>query len=548
MRHPAVPPFLALLAGAVAALYLPLGAAPWLAAGAVACWQIAIVAFIASRLLLSVAAALAAIALSASASALHVDWQRRHAPIRALVPVSAARPSDAEPVVLEGVLTDDASLDEEGASLRLRVERVRWNGVAVALPGTVLLSVAGQPDAGRVRAWTRGRRIRAPALLRRAAHYRNDGVADAELALARRGVALVGSIKSAALVEVTATAPGWEEHMARVRAFVRRTVAGALPADREAAAVVTAILIGDRAGLPPETERRMQRAGTYHVIAISGGNIALFAMLAWGVARALVRSGRGATLVAMAFVASYGLLVGTGASVGRAVLAALVFLLARLFDHRAPPINAIALVGIVFLAWDPLATVDVGFLLSFGATAGILLAAPPGIAALAALLGGRAASRPALVALWLVSLVIATIAAEIALLPIQASAFHRVTLAGLALNLVAIPAMAVVQVAGMAAVAASLAGIDMLLPPAAWAARCGARALVDSAALVDVMPALTWRVAAPPVWLAACYGAACALIAWRRWPRLQRGFGSVALVCGAAIASSGAERAPPDRR
>ena len=36
---------------------------------------------------------------------------------------------------------------------------------------------------------------------------------------------------------------------------------------------VTAVLIGDRTGLPDEIRTRLQAAGTYHVIAISGGNI-----------------------------------------------------------------------------------------------------------------------------------------------------------------------------------------------------------------------------------------------------------------------------------
>ena len=44
-----------------------------------------------------------------------------------------------------------------------------------------------------------------------------------------------------------------------------------------AAAIVTAILIGDRAGLDDRVERDLQEAGTYHVIAISGGNIAILA-------------------------------------------------------------------------------------------------------------------------------------------------------------------------------------------------------------------------------------------------------------------------------
>ncbi len=71
---------------------------------------------------------------------------------------------------------------------------------------------------------------------------------------------------------------------AALRAFtrdaVRRHVGGR---DLQSAAIVTAILIGDRVGLDQDVQRRLQEAGTYHVIAISGGNIAILAgLLLWG--------------------------------------------------------------------------------------------------------------------------------------------------------------------------------------------------------------------------------------------------------------------------
>ena len=48
------------------------------------------------------------------------------------------------------------------------------------------------------------------------------------------------------------------------------------------AAIATAVLIGDRSGLPDADTRRLQDAGTYHVIAISGGNIAILTLLLLG--------------------------------------------------------------------------------------------------------------------------------------------------------------------------------------------------------------------------------------------------------------------------
>ena len=44
-------------------------------------------------------------------------------------------------------------------------------------------------------------------------------------------------------------------------------------------------MIGDRAGLDEGVQRSLQEAGTYHVIAISGGNIAILAGLLLGAFR-----------------------------------------------------------------------------------------------------------------------------------------------------------------------------------------------------------------------------------------------------------------------
>jgi competence protein ComEC len=94
--------------------------------------------------------------------------------------------------------------------------------------------------------------------------------------------------------------------------------------------------------------------------------------------------------------------------------------------------------------------------------------------------------------------------------------FGRVSVVSVAMNLVAIPAMAVTQLAGLAAVAAAA------IAPAA-ATVCGgvaavaAQALVGSSALVEDVPWAAHRVPGPGAPLLVAYYAALAA-AWR-WPR-----------------------------
>ena len=108
--------------------------------------------------------------------------------------------------------------------------------------------------------------------------------------------------------------------------------------------------------------------------------------------------------------------------------------------------NVVAVAACLAVAVAPAAIVDGGFLLSFGATAAILLGVPALLRVLP-----NASSRVVRAAVTGVAgMLAATLCAEVALAPIGASLFGRVTFAGLALNLSAIPLMTVVQCAGMA--------------------------------------------------------------------------------------------------
>ncbi len=418
---------------------------------------------------------------------------------------------------MEGVLRSDATPTESGVSLSIEVDglvgqvgRVGRAGEddAESRPGPigpgktsggVLVTVVGSLAAGRIDEWRAGRRVRLPVMLRRPSRYLDPGVPDHERALARRGTTLVGTTKSGALVEMLARGSWLDESLASVRAFSRRAIGDAVGRwSPRSAAIVAAIVIGDRAGLDDEVQRRLQEAGTYHVIAISGGNIAILAGLLLGAFRAAGWLGRGAMLSAIGLLIVYAKLVGGGASVDRATLMAVVYFIGRALDHRSPPLNSLALVVALLVASDPLSVADPAFALTCGATLAILVVVPAVIAF------AREWPRPLPP---LVATFAASAAAEAVLFPVGAIVFSRVTFAGLGLNFVAIPLMGVAQVAGMmvvplAAIGAPLASI------AGWVAHAGAAGLVGSADLVRFAPVLTYRVAPPSAVATVIYYAA----------------------------------------
>src|SRR5499427_9211026 len=242
--------------------------------GAVAAWRTGRPTWLVSFVMLGFAAGGALLASDA--------WQRAHDSTlrRAFDEIARAERSQAEAigrvlpmdpsafVLVEGRLRADASPGPSGVSLNLVADRIQ--PLAIVAPfrqveGGLLVSVGGAMGATQAGEWRAGRRVRLPAELHRAARYLNYGVPDGEQALERRGIALVGSVKSGALVEVVARGGAIDELMAAVRACSRRAIRDAVGRWSErSAAIVLAIVIGDRSGLDDDVERRLQEAGTYH--------------------------------------------------------------------------------------------------------------------------------------------------------------------------------------------------------------------------------------------------------------------------------------------
>jgi competence protein ComEC len=245
----------------------------------------------------------------------------------------------------------------------------------------------------------------------------------------------------------------------------------------------------------------------------------------------------------------YGMIAASGASVSRAVTVAAVMLTARALDQRGSSLNAVGVAAAVAVAWSPVVVFDAGFLLSFGATVGILL----GVPRLSAVLDGRAARRRAgtphttstrllrrlRTSAWL--LCAATVAAEVAVAPVGAAFFSRVPLAGLLLNFAAIPLMTCVQVGGLA-IAACAGWLDPLARAAAVSVHLAASGLFQSTRLIDVAPWLSLEVRPPSWWVIAAYYSALLFLFHGRLRKPAAGV----LVSAAAVMLSGPDLAARD--
>jgi competence protein ComEC len=493
MPTPAALPAVGLIAGALAGALIPMP--PGIAAALVGvAWIAAAVAYARGHGGMLAVVAAAGFFFAGADTAADAHAMLLHSPLRSRF-VSSSLP---DPVVVGGRLVNDGSRTDYGAALDLLVERVVIDGEMLPALGRVRLSVSGALVDGPIARWRAGREVRMPVSLRRPQPYMNPGSTEQELALARRGVELVGSVKSGALVEVVRPGNPVQEAAAAVRAWIRRALVRQMPWSPRTRGIATAILIGDRAGLGANLEERLRRAGTYHVIAISGGNIAILAASLIMLARGGGASPRTAATAVIAVVAAYGSIVIGGPSVARATVAAIIYFVAELVDRRAVALNLLLATAVIAIVQDPLSVLDAGFALTFGATLGILVAARRcgfGIHRVLEWAGAPTSTRRRLEPA--VALLAATVAAEVMLFPVGAWTFSQVTFAGLVLNFLAIPLMSVVQIGALIAVL--LSPLPWVGWPAAAVTHLAALGLVDSTRLLDWMPWLAWRVPPPPL-------------------------------------------------
>ena len=215
-------------------------------------------------------------------------------------------------------------------------------------------------------------------------------------------------------------------------------------------------MLGQRAAIPDDLTDDLNRAGISHLVAISGQNVAivagvLVASLAWLIGR------RPATFAAMLLIWLYAVFVGGEPSVMRAAVMATVMLGATLAGRPGSSLGAVTLAAALLVAWRPLIVEDVAFQLSFAATLGIVLTAQPLQESFRRLTSGL----PDGPATFLAENLAITTAASVAVLPVIAGSFGRLSLVSLPANLLAAPAFVLALGGSLVAAVVGLLDTDI---------------------------------------------------------------------------------------
>ena len=267
---------------------------------------------------------------------------------------------------------------------------------------------------------------------------------------------LTYSVTAYTLAEQPGRAPASRVH--RLRASLAARLAATMPGRYGAlyAQLLNGLLLGVHGtDLPPQFTEQFRRAGTIHLMVVSGSQVALLAMFLllplWFAPRGQVdttypRLRVVLLLLSLPVLGLYLVLADRGASVDRALLMVLltivsVFLgfspLARRRSFRPDGLTMLAVAALVVLLINPFLLFSPGMQLSFAAVLGLMVIAPP-ISRLLHRFLGPAALIPA-----------STFGAQLATAPILAWHFGAIPVLGLATNLIAIPIVALLVPLGL---------------------------------------------------------------------------------------------------
>ena len=352
-------------------------------------------------------------------------------------------------VVLEGWLFQEPERGATRGRLYLETQRIWQDGQSRPATGKVLVTVRHFQD--RKDPWQYGDVMKLPLKLRLPRNFQTPGSFDYAGYLARRGIYLTAFVWDDTKIKKIGRRGTWLRHRLE---HVRRTVGGFFDEQLSAksAAILRALIIGDKSQLDPDVRDAFTRVGVAHVLAISGLHIGLVALLAYGAWWWLLARSQYvllmwsvpklAALFTLPVVLLYAGLAGGSVSTLRAVIMVAVFLAARLLDREEEVFRSLALAAlIVSLLW-PGAVLDISFQLSFVAVLAIFL----GLHRFQIWRDNRDKARDVVLSPWRRRLrrwaglyCLVTLSATVGTLPLVATYFHTVPLVGFAANLLLVP-------------------------------------------------------------------------------------------------------------
>ncbi|HYA98159.1 MAG TPA: DNA internalization-related competence protein ComEC/Rec2, partial [Methylomirabilota bacterium] len=413
--------------------------------------------------------------------------------------------------------------------------------------------------------------------------FQDDGAFDRRAYLESQDVHLVATLRAAQLIErESPSARSMRYRMASARARLRRTLDALFPASPESAAILRAMLLGDRSFVDRDASKNFQVTGTYHVLVVAGLHVTAIAVFLFWLGRLLRMPRTIVALASLVALCTYVSVIEERPPVLRAVLMAGIVVVGWILFRRLDLLNSAGLAALLILLFRPLELFDSSFQLSFLAMACIGGIAAPwldrriepyaralkdwrdvtrdlaheprqaqfridlraAMGWLARRLPGRlerpgqdAAVRVLSWTFRVAEILALSFVLQAGMLPLMAQEFHRVTLSGPLANLFAVPLTGILVPLGFVTLGAGaiLAPAGRFLAhPLAWLTAL----LLRVVGWLARLPRLSYRIPTPPVAVVLLFLSLLIVMAVMTRLRMRRTyFAAIALLaCGLVVA------------
>lgn len=207
---------------------------------------------------------------------------------------------------------------------------------------------------------------------------------------------------------------------------------------KEHAGILSGMIIGETSNISDDTKDNFQKAGVTHLLAVSGSNVALVITFS-GYIFSKIFGKRYSDYISIVFVVFFVMLAGASPSVVRAGIMAILGLLANILVSKSSSITNVFSSAFLILLMNPLSILNVGFILSFVGTIGIITLSSFITDFFKKYIKNK----------MILETVSITMAAQVALIPIMLYYFNSLSLISIFSNLLIIPITSLITILGI---------------------------------------------------------------------------------------------------
>ena len=463
--------------------------------------------------------------------------------------VASGRIDTSQPLRWRGRLREDPLRLPWGARYLVDLESVEAAGRVIPTVGGLRVNYFWKRGAEESLPPLRaGDRIEALVRARPPRNFMDPGAPDTRGLLERDGVDVVGTLRSPELLQkLSSPPPTMAQQLAHARGTLLNQIDVTFVGSPEIAAILRAMLLGDRMFVDSNVSLDFQKTGAFHVLVLAGLHVGVLCAFFLWLGRKLRSPVWLTAIVTLTALALYVGVVQDRPPILRAALMAAFFLLAQPLYRRVALLNTVAVAAILLLAVHASLLRDMSFELSFlaaGSIAGLALpwidrtserylagvmhlgdvprdlSFPPKVAQFRidlravvartssvlpkriAYVSERLLTVPLRAGLRLWELFVLSSALQVGMLALLAFDFHRVTLAGPASNVLAVLLTGLIVPLGFLTLGTELIW-SRLAAPLAWALGLLVKILLATVHWFATLPLVSFRTPAPAMWLLA---------------------------------------------